>query len=212
MKRPLLFSSLLTFLFCFSLFHLQAQCNKSRRASNKSKTDNVNYQKTACQKYRSSCSDRKAESNDYRYDDDFYHDDYLMVLGGATTDGADNYKVTTGLEYEKRLGSVIGVGALAEVNFAENPSILTGIPVSFHLTRNVRLSAAPTLLTQNIPADDNKLGTTATESTWENSFGARLGLSYLINVNGFVVAPTVRGDYLNEQVRPGFGLNLGLTF
>jgi hypothetical protein len=216
MKRHLLFSGLLTFLFCFTIGSLQAQCKKSKSSCTKNKTVKTDStKKTTCNKTKSytSCTYRKSACKKDRYNDDFYYeDDYLMVLGGATSDFDNNFNVTTGLEYEKRLNRTLGIGALAEVNISDSPSVLTGIPVSFHLTRNIRLITAPVMLTQKVSASDTKLPTTTAENTWNNSFGARAGLSYMINANGFIIAPTIRADYLDEKVRPGFGLNIGLGF
>ena len=214
MKKHFLFSAL-TFMFCLFLTNVDAQCKKSKTSCTKSKTEEATQtKKSSCAEYRSysSCKEyRKTSCNKKKNNPFYYTDNYVMVLGGANLDGDNQVSAATGLEYERKLTNTIGVGALAEVNFLDDPVVKVGLPLSVHLNQNIRLIASPLMAFQQNTLD--KIDpTTKKEKEWVTDFGARLGLSYMMNVHGLVVAPIIRADYLNSDIVPGFGVNIGFGF
>ena len=121
----------------------------------------------------------------------------------------DSVNATTGLEYERKLNRKFGVGALGEVTFMDDISYKLGLPISYHFNRNVRLMASPMMEFQEAMGVD-KLG--IEKKSMNAEFGARVALSYFVKVHGLIIAPTLRGDYLNGDITPGFGVNLGTRF
>ena len=210
-------------LFCCFMTSVDAQCTKSKKSCSKSKTEQTkkscskaksscskSYEYSSCSKYKkSSCSKGNQNSNSWNTLNT------LVALGAVTFDN-DNTSFTTGLEYERQVGNKLGLGLLGEVALADNSSIKVGIPISYHFGKRIRVSASPLAAFQQrdiISSTGNADDITSSEGTdWNMEIGARAGVSYLINMKGLVIAPTARVDYLDNNVIPSVGVNVGFGF
>jgi len=210
MKNNYLFSGILTFVLCCFLTNVQAQCTKSKKSCSKAKTEKSNETSEtswAVDSYKSSCSKRRACNKRRNYSN--YRPNLLFVGGGGAMDSEKNVSATTALEYERKLTRNFGVGALAEATFSDDIAYKFGLPVSYHLNRNIRLMASPLMSLQETMGID-KLG--VEEKSMNSEFGARVALSYFVKMHGLIIAPTIRGDYLDGDITPGFGVNVGARF
>jgi len=189
---------------------VQAQCTKSKRSCSKTKTEQskeTSENSWAAESYQSSCAKVRKCNKKRNYNP--YRPNLLFVGGGGALDSEQNLNATTALEYERKLTRNFGVGALGEMTFTDDLSYKFGLPVSYHPTRNIRLMASPMVALQETMGIDKR---GIEEKSMNSEFGARVALSYFVKVHGLIIAPTVRGDYLDGNVTPGFGVNLGARF
>ena len=222
MKNRYLLSALLTMVFFCFMTSAEAQCTKSKSSCSKSKTEQTkkscnkakssctkSYEYSSCSKYKKSNCGKKNQSSNWNTLNT------LVVLGGVAFDN-DNPSLTTGLEFERQVGNNLGLGLLSEVAFADNSTVKVGIPISYHLGKNVKVSASPLAAFQQKDVTNTSGNTddiTTTEGKdWNMSLGARAGVSYLMNVGGMIFAPTARIDYTDSKMIPSVGVNVGFGF
>lgn len=222
MKLRYLLSFCLAAILTFPVMQAEAQCTRSKTSCTKSKTatsEQVNQEKTkkcdwssrsytSCAKYRQTrCGDKREDAIKAAMPATT-----LLALGAWNNDNnANNF--TTGLEFSKKINYHLGVGLLSEVTFNEDMQLRFGVPVHLNVNRNIRVSAAPllnmqqtTTLSQTTSFDNLPEETTE----WDTNAGARLGFSYLINANGFIIAPTARVDLISNELLPSVGIQMGL--
>ncbi len=222
MKLRYLLSLGLSMILCFFVQNAEAQCQRSKTSCTKSapaERTSIENMKTECTKYSrtyTSCAkNRQSRCGDKGNDNmrSAMPAATLLALGALSNDG-ENYNFATGLEYTKQLNYHMGLGLLAEVDFAENTQIRFGVPVSFYANKNIKLSAAPLLNMKEMPTivgQSTSFDNLPEEKTeWDTSAGVRVGVSYMINAGGLILAPTARMDMINKEVLPSFGVNIGL--
>ena len=218
MKNRYLLSALLTMLFCCFMTSVDAQCTKTKKSScTKSKTEQTkkscskSYEYTSCSKYKKSdCGKKNQNASSWN------NMNTIVALGAVAFDN-DNTNFATGLEYTRQVGDNLGLGLLSEVTFGDVNSVKVGIPVSYYFGR-LKVSAAPmgifnkdvNNIIQSGGADGGITGQVVEDI--EMNLGARAAVSYMMNVKGLIIAPTVRADYLGDKVIPNVGINVGFGF
>ena len=219
MKNRHLLSTLLTMMLCCFMSSADAQCTKTKSSCSKTKTEQTkksctkSYNASSCSKYKKvNCSKKNQNSNNWNTLNT------IVALGGIAFDN-DNQNFTTGLEYERQVGNQLGLGMLSEVVLGEENSVKIGIPINYHF-RQFKISAAPmgafhqetVLLYEDLLSSTVDAGAAVRKKEMVMEIGARVGVSYLINVNGLIIAPTARVDYLESSLVPNVGINVGFGF
>ena len=238
MKLPRFLLGLFTLLLCFCLTDLNAQCRKNKsKTQNKQTNQNINPRKTDQATYRYYTSDHyrtyrkdcsrssytsrcgKKKNNDTQNDTRRVprESNYTGLLVGAMTMlDEERTAFSTGVEYERFLNRYIGVGVSAEAAFGEDANLVFGLPISFHPSKRIRLLASPLGAFRQISVVDRSAPVASDEvvltKEWDNSFGARIGISYFLTTKGLRIAPMIRADYINNQVTMNYGITAGIGF
>ena len=219
MKNRFLLTALLTMLFVGFMTNVEAQCTKSKKSCSKSKTEQTkkscnksksscskNYEYSSCSKYKKSSCDKSSKNSS-----SFNNLNTLVALGAVVFDN-DNTNFATGIEYTRQVGNNVGLGLLSEVTFGDVNSVKIGIPVSYYFGR-LKVSAAPmSAFNKKETTTIQPEGTGQVVTSTEMNLGARAAVSYMMNVKGLIIAPTVRADYLEDKLIPNIGINVGLGF
>ena len=117
----------------------------------------------------------------------------LEVFFGSTIDSGSG-EPSVGITYERRAGSVLGVGLLAE--YTNDREWVTGVPFFFHL--NEEWKAVVLLGTESLDGDYESL--------------VRVGASYDIDLGGWSVAPELNFDFVDGEVKSVLGVSIGFEF
>ena len=114
--------------------------------------------------------------------------------GGGEEDAAD----TLGLDYERRLTRVFGVGLLLEFVGGDQREGVVGIPVTFHAGRAAKFLLAPGV-ERNLEIDDYE-------------FLVRVGFAYDFEVGRITLAPALNVDLVDGEQIYVYGVNIGWGF
>ena len=242
MKLPTYLAGLFCLLLCFSVSDLNAQrCSKSKSScskyKNQKRTDNALQKRYERSSYRYLTNQSPRSSYRYKYCDKSksskskYYDEYKsekakkvmkkknfagLLVGAATLLDTDETAFTAGIEYERYMNRMVGIGISSEFTLSEDPSIMLGIPLSIHPTKRLRLFASPLASFQEQTVVDRTVPVAADEvvtvSEWNTEFGGRLGVSYYLSANGLRIAPMVRADLISGNVRMNYGISAGIGF
>lgn len=133
-------------------------------------------------------------------DAEHYHVNALEAfLGGTYEDGdeGDESGFTLGLTYERRLSTLIGVGAFWEYAFGDFDKWSLGAPLFIHPYRGFRVALAPGL--------EHRDG--------EDEFLFRTGLGYEFELDErWIIMPEVAVDFVDGDESYVFGVSLGYGF
>ena len=105
---------------------------------------------------------------------------------------------TIGLDYERRLSRVVGIGGLVDWVVEGNREYLIGVPVFLHVGKHAKFELAPAF--QHLTEAD------------ENSFVFRTGFHWDFFVGQISLSPAVFYDFTEEQDFFVFGLSIGTGF
>jgi len=119
----------------------------------------------------------------------------FSILVGVTSETRRDKGPTLGLEYERRLDAVLGVGLLAEHVFGDLDFSILAVPLFFH-TGRWKFLIAPGV-------EDSDLGT---------EFLLRIGGDYGFEVGRWEIAPGIDVDFVDGEVVPVIGVAIGRDF
>jgi hypothetical protein len=132
-----------------------------------------------------------------------HHKNHVALLAGFTEaeehhgeQGAPDF--TIGIDYERRLSKVFGIGVLADWVIEDNREYMVGIPIFLHAGRHAKFELAPAVrhLTHS----------------GENQFVFRTGFLWDFHVGKISIAPAVFYDFSEGQDFFAFGLGFGKGF
>lgn len=128
-----------------------------------------------------------------------------VFVGLTSGDGETDY--TIGLEYEYRITSLFGIGAIAETtpnrHGGDGVSVALGA-LHFHPITNVRLTAGYGW--EDI--HDASIKIAAGKSPSKNKDVFRIGAAYDFHVGAFGIAPTVNLDFVDGHEVAVFGISI----
>lgn len=141
-----------------------------------------------------------------------------LFIGGETgTFAGGETSFIIGLDYEYMLNTtpLFGIGAIMDINFAENTEYIFGLPIYIHPYKELKLWAAPSIIsaefTEEIDIDPNS-------PNYENysradlRFFLRFGAGYDFIVNSYVFTPMIEADVISSQLILGYGIIFGIRF
>ena len=117
-----------------------------------------------------------------------YHNNYLALFVGVTSEDRRDSAATVGLEYERRLSETFGVGALIEHAYGDLDFTVYAVPFAYH-AGPWKLYAAP--------------GIEDSEHHHGNEFLFRLGVEYGFAVGRYEVAPQFDIDFVEIDTGGG---------
>ena len=103
-----------------------------------------------------------------------------------------------GIDYERRLSKVFGIGVLADWVIEDNREYMVGIPIFLHAGRHAKFELAPGIAHLN--------------HSGENKFVFRTGFLWDFPVGKMTLTPAVFYDFTEGQDFFIFGLGLGKGF
>ena len=240
MKFPKFLIGLFSLLLCISVSEINAQnCTKSKshctrnrteKATKQSKTSYqhaINQSKTSAnkqcpylKKYSSHCTRAKTCTRAKSTAPDksvFTKKNFIGALvGAATLLDSDQMAFSTGVAYERLLNSRIGLGISSEITLSKNLNVMLGLPFSFHPSKRIKLMASPLASFQQSTTTERTVAIASDEvvaiKDWNNYLGGRLGVAYYLTNKFLKIAPTVRADFINGQVRMNYGVTAGFGF
>ncbi len=124
-----------------------------------------------------------------------YEKNMLNVLVGVTDEGRRDNGATLGLEYERRLSKLFGVGVVAEHVFGDLDFSVYAVPLFFH-TGRWKFVVAPGIETGD-------LGT---------EFLVRVGGDYAFEAGDWEIAPGLDVDFVDGDQVLVIGLSIGKGF
>lgn len=143
------------------------------------------------------------------------HKHHIAIFGGAGT----NFKHHTtepamGIDYEYRINNLVGLGGVAEVEFASDPAYLVSIPLFFHPANGLKIYAGPAIAStfQHHASTPNDLHAgDQIEAERELQFGGRIGAAYDFTFGKITVGPTVNCAFAKTTALI-YGINFGIGF
>lgn len=142
-----------------------------------------------------------------------FHKNHLSLFTGGTTESSDGSASTAfslGLDYERRVSRLIGLGIGGEFVFGgEEREALVGLLLNLHPAGGLVLAAGPGL---EFPKEGHAEG--EDESGTETHAGLRIGVVYEFEVgHRYSIAPSIYTDFI-EGKEPTFvwGLAFGVGF
>ncbi len=136
------------------------------------------------------------------------HANHVAVFLGVTTGGEDENQgkedaaLTIGLDYERRLTDLIGIGILGDWAFGDRREFIIGIPVFLHFGQSAKFLIAPGL--EKTRGNDDR--------ERRSEFLMRLGLAYDFHFENNTVSPTFNVDFLDGEQIYVLGVNVGWGF
>jgi hypothetical protein len=147
-----------------------------------------------------------------------FHKNHLSLFTGGTTESSDGETSTAfslGLDYERRLSELIGLGLGGELVFGgEEREALAGLLLNLHPAGGLVLAAGPGLEFAKERQDGGGVEAQQEEPGTETRAGFRVGLLYEFEVgHRYSIAPAVYTDLI-EGKQPTFvwGLAFGVGF
>ena len=129
-----------------------------------------------------------------------YHKNHFAIFTGVTAaenhdDIYENPHFTIGLDYERRLGQVLGVGLLADLVVDANRELLIGVPLFFHVGKHAKLQLAP--------------GWHKVKENQETGLVVRTGFIWDFEVGKNTISPSLFYDISEHEHIFVFGISLG---
>jgi hypothetical protein len=122
----------------------------------------------------------------------------IGLFMGATLEADEEGAFTIGLDYERRLGAVFGIGVLADKPFGGARSSLLLGGLFWHPVRQVRLDVAPGIEINQGESEE---------------FVLRLGADYDFEIRErWSIAPNVNLDFVDGRTVWVIGAELGYSF
>jgi hypothetical protein len=118
--------------------------------------------------------------------------------GDAEEGGEEKTAGTLGVDYERRLSRLIGIGFLADYAGGDRREAIAGIPVFFHAGRAAKFHVAPAIEWKT--------------ETDESDFAWRLGFAYDFEVGRATIAPALHVDLVEGEQVYVVGVDLGWGF
>jgi hypothetical protein len=132
-----------------------------------------------------------------------HHMNHVAFFAGFTEaeehhgdQGAPDF--TIGIDYERRLSKVFGIGVLADWVIENNREYMVGIPIFLHAGRHAKFELAPAVR--------------HVSHSGENQFVFRTGLHWDFHVGKMSLTPAVFYDFSEGQDFFVFGLGVGKGF
>jgi hypothetical protein len=147
-----------------------------------------------------------------------FHRNHLSLFTGGTTESSDGETGTSfslGLDYERRLNELIGLGLGGEFVFGgDEREALAGLYFMLHPAGGLVLAAGPGVEFAKKGHAEGEVEAQQEESGTETHAGLRVGVLYEFEVgHRYSIAPSVYTDFI-EGKQPTFvwGLALGVGF
>ena len=125
-----------------------------------------------------------------------FHSNVIAAFVGVTSDDHREKAFTLGLEYERRISSSFGVGAVVERATGDLDFWVYAVPFAFH-SGPWKLYAAPGI------EDSDHHG---------SEFLFRVGLEYAFEVGSYEVSPQVDVDFVDGEEVYVLGVTIGRGF
>jgi hypothetical protein len=137
------------------------------------------------------------------HDEERHHKNHVAFFVGST-EAEEHHGVkedrdfTMGLDYERRLTRIVGVGGVVDWVVEGNREYLIGVPVYLHVGRHAKFELAAAV--QHL------------SETGENGFVFRTGFHWDFPVGSLSIVPAVFYDFTEEQDFFIFGIGIGKGF
>ncbi len=134
---------------------------------------------------------------------EFHRNHVAFFVGPTATEeerpgGTDDPRFTLGVNYERRLTRLLGLGAVLEAVPEGEREAVVLVPVFFHVGRRAKFL---------IGAGAQRL-----EDPEETTFVARIGFEYDFHVKRVILTPELNFDFSEEADFSVLGLNIGWGF
>ncbi len=144
------------------------------------------------------------------------HLNHLGLLFAGTTgleEGGETY-FTLGVDYERRLSEVWGVGVVGELIFAHKTEYLFVFPAYFHVTEKLWFQAALGFEVAYHHHEEENEGNHGeeTHTSKETEFLLRIGVGYEFEVEGITITPAIALDVYSGHRSLVWGLSIGKGF
>ena len=147
-----------------------------------------------------------------------FHKNHLSLFTGGTTESSDGETSTSfslGLDYERRLSRLVGLGLGGEFVFGgDKRDALLGLLLNLHPAGGLVLAAGPGLEFAKERHAEGEVEAQQEESGTETHAGLRIGILYEFEVgHRYSIAPSFYTDFI-EGKEPTFvwGLAFGVGF
>lgn len=147
-----------------------------------------------------------------------FHKNHLSLFTGGTTESSDGETSTSfslGLDYERRVSRLIGLGLGGELVFGgDDREALAGLYFILHPAGGLVLAAGPGLELAKEGHAEGEVEAQQEESGTETHAGLRVGIVYEFEVgHRYSIAPSIYTDFI-EGKEPTFvwGLAFGVGF
>jgi hypothetical protein len=145
-----------------------------------------------------------------------FHLNHLGLVFAGTTDleegGGTHF--TIGVDYERRLSEVWGVGVVGELIFAHQTEYLFVFPAYFHVTEKLWFQAALGFEVSYHHHEEENEGNHGeeTHTSKETEFLLRIGVGYEFEVEGIAITPAIAFDVFRGHGSLVWGLSIGKGF
>jgi hypothetical protein len=134
---------------------------------------------------------------------EFHRNHIAFFVGSTATEderpgGTDDPRFTLGVNYERRLTRLLGLGAVLEAVPEGEREAVVLVPVLFHVGRRAKFLIGP--------------GAQRLEHPRETTFVARIGFEYDFHVKRVILTPELNFDFSEEADFSVLGLNIGWGF
>jgi hypothetical protein len=134
---------------------------------------------------------------------EFHRNHVAFFIGSTATEGErpgaeDDPRFTLGVNYERRLTRLLGLGAVLEAVPEGEREAVVLVPVLFHVGRRAKFLIGP--------------GAQRLEDPRETTFVARIGFEYDFHVKQVILTPELNVDFSEEENFAVLGLNIGWGF
>jgi hypothetical protein len=122
----------------------------------------------------------------------------ITAGGDAEGDGEESASPTLGLDYERRLTRLFGIGFLADVAGGDRREFIAAIPLVFHAGKSAKIIVAP--------------GIERNKETGHDETLLRLGFMWDFPVRRMTLSPAFNVDMVHGEQVYVVGLNVGWGF
>lgn len=150
-----------------------------------------------------------------------FHPNHVALFLGGTTHlekGTGTY-FSLGTDYEYRVSSLVGIGVIGELIFAEETEYLLALPLFLHMTDSLWFRLAPGFEVAHHSENHSEgHGEEAHESNDNDHAGSevlffiRMGAGYSFHAGGFSIAPTIDLDIFRSRIALVWGISIGKGF
>lgn len=138
-----------------------------------------------------------------------------LVFAGTTglEEGGETH-FTLGVDYERRLSEVWGVGVVGELIFAHKTEYLFVFPAYFHVTEKLWFQAALGFEVSYHHHEEENEGNHGeeTHTSKETEFLLRIGMGYGFEVGEIIITPTIDFDFFRGHRSLVWGISIGKGF
>lgn len=134
------------------------------------------------------------------------HNVVSVILGGTTND--DESASTIGLDFERRIHPLLGVGAVVEYVTDDLDAFTLIGALDFHLWRGLMIQTGPGV--EFAGEEEDEKGRSVTVN--RRSFVYRVGVLYEFEIGELFVIPQVHYDYSSAQDAVVYAMGFGFEF